>query len=107
MLFGQWLLQIKRQTAERKAKHYKRKHNHKPNYQFKTTNVRPLIKENSHIDASNRTTEFSLTSSKPISNEKQVLESQRETMIIQLKQDEVIKEGLKIEQNIESIRLKI
>ena len=90
-----------------KQNNYKKKHNHKPNYQFKTTNVRPLSKENSQIDASNRITKFNSTCYKPIKNEIEVIEPQREIMILHLKQDELIKEGLNIEQNVENIRLKI
>ena len=84
MLFGQWLLQIKKQTAKEKQNFYRIKHNHQLTNQVKTTNVTKFAKENSNIDSSNKTTKITSTGYKPFSNKTELVELQREILKLHL-----------------------
>ena len=85
---------------------YKNRQNHNPNHQVKTANFRQA-KENSHIDSPNKITKISATCYQPISNKVEEVKPQSEIFKLYLKQDELVKESVKLTQSIDSIKLKI
>ena len=90
-----------------KQNNYKIKYNHQLTHQVETTNDRQFTKESSHTDSPKKTTKSSSTGYQPTSNKTEQVEPHIEILKLHLKQDELIKEGIKIEQNVESIKLKI
>ena len=89
-----------------KQNNNKIKHNHQLTHQVKTTNVRKFPNRNSQNDSSNKLNASS-TGYKPINNNKELVEPQKEILNLHIQQDELIKEGIKIEKSVESIKLKI
>ena len=73
---------------------HNRRHNHKLSDQATTAYVRPFAKENNHVSSWNKTKNIT-TGYKSINNKIELAKPQKEILILHLKQDELIKEGLK------------
>ena len=86
---------------------YEIKHNHQLTHQVQTTDDRQFAKESTHTDSPNDLLKISSTGYQPINNEKEQFEPQSEILKLISEKDELIKEGLKIEEHVESIKLKI
>ena len=86
---------------------YKNRQNHNPNHEAKTVNIRQYAKESNHTDSPNKTTKISATCYQPISNKVEEVKPQSEIFKLYLKQDELVKESVKLTQSIDSIKLKI
>ena len=95
------------QNYRGRSNSYKNRQNINPNYKVKTVNVRQYAKESNHTDSSNKTTKISATCYQPISNKVEEVKPQSEIFKLYLKQDELVKESLKLTQSIDSIKLKI
>ena len=86
---------------------YEIKHNHQLTHQVQATDDRQFAKESTHTNSPNDSLKISSTGYQPISNEQEQVEPQSEILKLISEKDELIKEGLKIEENVESIKLKI
>ena len=86
---------------------FKKTQNHKSNHEVRTNNVRKCLKESNHTDSPNKTTKISATAYQPTSNKVEEVKPQSEIFKLYLKQNEFVKESVKIIQSIDSIKLKI
>ena len=64
-------------------------------------------KKNSYINSPIKTTKISATGYQPISNKVEEVKPHSEIFKLYLKQDELVKESVKLTQSIDSIKLKI
>merc|ERR1712240_599781 len=97
----------KHQNYRGRPNSYKNRQNHNPNQKAKTVNIRQYSKESNHTDSPNKTTKISATCYQPISKKVEEVKPHSEIFELYLKQDELVKESLKLTQSIDNIKLKI
>ena len=86
---------------------FKKTKNHKLNHEVRTINVSKFLKESNHTESQNKKTKVSATAYQPIINKIEEVKPQSEIFKLYLKQDELVKESIKLTQCIDSIKLKI
>ena len=83
------------------------KHNHQLTHKVEVTDDRQFSKESTHTNSQNDLLKVNSTGYQPNSNKNEQVKPQSEILKLISEKDELIKEGLKIEEHVENIKLKI